>query len=52
MGGIEFLKSLAGPFPQVKFIVSGGLNAENQAEYRNLNNVVAVSGSWLSDFER
>lgn len=52
MGGIEFLKSLAGPFPQVKFIVSGGLDAENQAEYRNLKNVAAVSGSWLSDFER
>ena len=52
MGGIAFLKSLAGPFPQVKFIVSGGLDAENQAEYRNLKNVAAVSGSWLSDFER
>ena len=52
MGGIAFLKSLAGPFPQIKFIVSGGLDAENQAEYRNLKNVAAVSGSWLSDFER
>ncbi len=49
IGGVAFLKSLIGPFPQVKFIVSGGLNAENQAEYRSLKNVAAVSGSWLSD---
>lgn len=48
-GGIPFLKSLKGPFPNVKFIVSGGLNSGNEKNYRGLENVVAVSGSWLSD---
>lgn len=48
-GGIPLLKSLKGPFPNVKFIVSGGLNSENEKSYRELDNVIAVSGSWLSD---
>ena len=47
-GGIPYLKALSGPFPQVSFIVSGGLNAENEKNYRQLSNVSAVSGSWLS----
>lgn len=48
LGGAEMLSALAGPFPQVRFIVSGGLNAENAAEYKTCSNVAAVSGSWLS----
>lgn len=47
MGGIKMIKALAGPYPQVKFIVSGGLNEENFHEYTECKNVLAVSGSWL-----
>ncbi len=47
-GGTELLRCLSGPFPNVRFIVSGGLNAKNEASYRELKNVAAVSGSWLS----
>ncbi len=49
-GGIKFLNALKGPFPQVKFIVSGGISSENENEYQNLSNVFAVSGSYLSKF--
>lgn len=48
LGGTKMLSALAGPFPQVRFIVSGGLNAENACEYKKCSNVAAVSGSWLS----
>lgn len=50
LGGVKMLSALSGPFPQVRFIVSGGLNAENANEYKKCGNVAAVSGSWLSHF--
>ena len=48
LGGVKMLSALAGPFPQVRFIVSGGLNAQNVEEYKKCRNVAVVSGSWLS----
>lgn len=48
LGGVKMLSALAGPFPQVRFIVSGGLNAQNAEEYKKCRNVAVVSGSWLS----
>ena len=48
LGGIDFLKALAGPYPEVKFIVSGGLNSSNFEKYASCSNVLAVSGSWLA----
>ena len=46
-GGLSYLKALKGPFPDVKFIVSGGINFENESEYENFPSVLAVSGSYL-----
>lgn len=46
-GGVKALKALGGPFPQVKFIPTGGVNDENEAEYLALPNVFAVGGSYL-----
>ena len=48
-GGIKALKALSGPFPQVKWIPTGGVNAENEAEYLALPNVFAVGGSYLTE---
>lgn len=47
LGGIKYLKALSGPYPNIKFIVSGGINAENCAVYAETKNVAAVSGSYL-----
>ncbi|MFW7377186.1 MAG: bifunctional 4-hydroxy-2-oxoglutarate aldolase/2-dehydro-3-deoxy-phosphogluconate aldolase [Oligoflexus sp.] len=47
-GGVATLKSLAGPFSQVKFCPTGGINQDNFAEYYKLSNVVSVGGSWLT----
>jgi len=48
LGGINFLKSLAGPIPEVSFCPSGGVNAENFSLYLQQPNVVCVSGSWIT----
>lgn len=47
MGGIPVLKALAGPFRDVSFIPTGGINASNLAGYLQLSNVVACGGSWM-----
>ena len=47
-GGIEMLKALGGPFPQVVFCPTGGIDAESAAAYLALPNVACVGGSWLS----
>ena len=47
VGGLALLKSLAGPFPQVRFCPTGGLNADNFREFLALPNVVCCGGSWM-----
>lgn len=47
-GGIEMLKALGGPFPQVLFCPTGGIDAESAPGYLALANVACVGGSWLS----
>jgi 2-dehydro-3-deoxyphosphogluconate aldolase/(4S)-4-hydroxy-2-oxoglutarate aldolase len=47
-GGVEMLKALGGPFPQVRFCPTGGIDADSAASYLALPNVVCVGGSWLS----
>lgn len=47
-GGIEMLKALGGPFPQVMFCPTGGIDADSAAAYLALPNVACVGGSWLS----
>ncbi|MGI9286379.1 MAG: bifunctional 4-hydroxy-2-oxoglutarate aldolase/2-dehydro-3-deoxy-phosphogluconate aldolase [Pseudomonadales bacterium] len=47
-GGTAFLKSLAGPLPQITFCPTGGINLEKAGEYLALPNVVCVGGSWMA----
>ncbi|MFD0724602.1 bifunctional 4-hydroxy-2-oxoglutarate aldolase/2-dehydro-3-deoxy-phosphogluconate aldolase [Lysobacter brunescens] len=46
-GGIATLKGFAGPFPQVKFCPTGGIDAAKAPGYRALPNVLTVGGSWM-----
>lgn len=48
VGGREMLKALHGPFPQVKFCPTGGINLVSAPEYLKLPNVLCVGGSWLT----
>lgn len=46
-GGVKMLKDLSGPFPQVKFMTTGGINPDNLPDYAKAANVLAVGGSWM-----
>jgi 2-dehydro-3-deoxyphosphogluconate aldolase/(4S)-4-hydroxy-2-oxoglutarate aldolase len=47
MGGPAFLKALGGPFRDVHFVPTGGVNAANLAAYLSLPQVAACGGSWM-----
>lgn len=47
LGGLPTISSLAGPFPHVGFMPSGGVTAANAAEYLAHPSVFAISGSWM-----
>jgi 2-dehydro-3-deoxyphosphogluconate aldolase/(4S)-4-hydroxy-2-oxoglutarate aldolase len=46
-GGIPALKSIAGPFGNVRFCPTGGIRPDTAAEWLALDNVLCVGGSWL-----
>jgi len=46
-GGIPLLKSLAGPYPNVRFCPTGGLTPDNFREFLELPNVICCGGSWM-----
>lgn len=46
-GGIPALKSFAGPFPDVRFCPTGGIDASSAPAYLALPNVITVGGSWM-----
>ena len=48
LGGMAAVRALAGPFPDVRFLPSGGVTAENAGEYLASPSVFAVSGSWMA----
>lgn len=47
LGGIQSLEMFAGPFPDVKFIPTGGINSENIRDFLQRDNVLAVGGAWM-----
>jgi 2-dehydro-3-deoxyphosphogluconate aldolase / (4S)-4-hydroxy-2-oxoglutarate aldolase len=46
-GGTAFLKSLAGPLPNLLFCPTGGIDLAKAPSYLALSNVGAVGGSWV-----
>lgn len=48
-GGLKALKALSAPFPQVKFIPTGGVNRDNIEEFFAFDKVYAVGGSFFVD---
>jgi 2-dehydro-3-deoxyphosphogluconate aldolase/(4S)-4-hydroxy-2-oxoglutarate aldolase len=50
-GGIEALAQLAPVFPGIAFCPTGGVGAENAAQYLSLPNVPMVGGSWMAPAE-
>ena len=46
-GGAPALKAISGPFPDVRFCPTGGINQENLKSYLSLPSVLSVGGSWM-----
>lgn len=45
-GGIKAMKALAAPFPQIKFIPTGGIDGSNISEYTEWEKIYAIGGSF------
>jgi 2-dehydro-3-deoxyphosphogluconate aldolase/(4S)-4-hydroxy-2-oxoglutarate aldolase len=51
MGGPAAIRALAGPYPHVRFIPTGGITREKLPQYLALPSVTACGGSWLAPRE-
>ncbi len=47
-GGVDYLRAVAGPFPEVTFFPAGGITPATAVEYLAMPNVGCVGGSWLA----
>ena len=47
-GGAAYLKSLAGPLPDLRFCPTGGIAAERAGDYFALPNVPCLGGTWVA----
>lgn len=47
-GGISYLKSVAGPLPDLVFCPTGGITLEKAPAYFALPNVACIGGSWVA----
>lgn len=46
-GGLKAIKALSGPFYDVKFLPTGGINEDNFMDYVSNDNILAVGGSFI-----
>ncbi|QAY70256.1 bifunctional 4-hydroxy-2-oxoglutarate aldolase/2-dehydro-3-deoxy-phosphogluconate aldolase [Xylanimonas protaetiae] len=47
VGGPAAIKALSAPFPGLRFMPTGGVNAANLHDYLDLPAVIAAGGSWM-----
>lgn len=46
-GGLKTLKAISAPYNRVKFVPTGGINADNLVDYLKHPAVAACGGSWM-----
>lgn len=51
-GGVKMLDSFAGPYKQIMFMPTGGINERNIQDYLKCKNVICCGGSWMIDKEK
>lgn len=47
-GGLEMINMMSGPYPNVKFIPTGGIGMDNLLEYLKNDKILAVGGSFMA----
>jgi 2-dehydro-3-deoxyphosphogluconate aldolase/(4S)-4-hydroxy-2-oxoglutarate aldolase len=48
IGGVAAVRALAGPFPMLRFIPTGGIDLNNLRSYLSQPAVAAIGGSWIA----
>jgi 2-dehydro-3-deoxyphosphogluconate aldolase / (4S)-4-hydroxy-2-oxoglutarate aldolase len=48
LGGLNAIRALSDPFPQLRFIPTGGIKLGNVAQYLQNEKIHAVGGSWMA----
>lgn len=48
-GGLDYLKSLKGPLPDIRFCPTGSITRERAPDYLATPNVACVGGSWIAN---
>ncbi|MDR3342278.1 MAG: bifunctional 4-hydroxy-2-oxoglutarate aldolase/2-dehydro-3-deoxy-phosphogluconate aldolase [Treponema sp.] len=46
-GGLDYIKAIAAPYGNIKFMPTGGINADNIAKYTAYEKILACGGSWM-----
>jgi 2-dehydro-3-deoxyphosphogluconate aldolase/(4S)-4-hydroxy-2-oxoglutarate aldolase len=46
-GGLDYIKAVAAPYPNLKFMPTGGINAGNIVSYITYEKILACGGSWM-----
>ena len=50
-GGVDAIKGICGPLPQISFCPTGGINPTNAPKYLAQSNVVCAGGSWVAPID-
>ncbi len=50
-GGLKTIKAVSAPFPMLKFLPTGGLNATNVIDYLSEKKIFACGGTWIAKKE-
>ncbi len=50
-GGLSAIEALAGPFPKMQFLPTGGVNFDNLPSYLKNPSIVACGGTWMAKRE-
>lgn len=46
-GGLPMIQAMAAPFSQIRFMPTGGINADNAGDYLAFPKVLCCGGSWM-----
>ncbi len=51
IGGLKMIKAMSAPYGKIKFIPTGGINADNLISYLDFKKTLACGGSWMVNKE-
>ena len=46
-GGLAMIKAMSAPYTKMKFMPTGGINADNLKSYLDFKKIIACGGSWM-----